>query len=91
MITSKSIIKAVENQVSCDMAEEMVVLNTKSGIYYGLDEMGAMIWKQVQSSRTIEQVVNSITSEFDVDREQCTKNMIDFFTNLESYGLIEVS
>jgi len=91
MITLESTIKAIEDNVSCDMAEEAVVLNVKNGVYYGLDAIGAMIWKLVQSGTTVEQVVNAVTSEYDVDRGKCIKDMIDFFTNLESYGLIEIS
>jgi hypothetical protein len=91
MITPESTIKAVEDHVSCDMAKEEVVLNVKSGVYYGLDEIGTMIWKLVQPGLTVEQVVDAVTSEYDVGREQCEKDMINFFTDLESYGLIEVS
>jgi hypothetical protein len=91
MITIASTIKAVPDHVSCDMAGEAVLLNVKNGIYYGLDHIGAMIWKLVQTGATIEQVVNAVTSEYDVDREQCARDMIDFFTNMESYGFVEVS
>lgn len=91
MITIKSKIKAIDDHVSCDMAEEAVVLNVKNGVYYGLDEIGARVWKLALSETTIEQVVDAITSEYDVGKEQCTKDMIEFFTNMEAYGLIEVS
>lgn len=91
MITLGSTIKATRDHVSCDMAEEEVVLNVRNGVYYGLDTIGATIWKLVQSGMTVDQVVNAVTSEYDVDREQCANDLIDFFTNLESYGLIEVS
>jgi hypothetical protein len=91
MITLGSTIKAIPDHVSCEMAEEAVVLNVRNGIYYGLDTIGVAIWKLVQEGMTIEQVVNAITSEYDVDKERCAKDMIDLFTNMESYGLIEVS
>lgn len=91
MITLASTIKVVPDHVSADMAEEAVVLNVKNGVYYGLDAIGATIWKFVQTGATVEQVVNAVTSEYDVDKEQCARDMIDFFTNMESYGLIEVS
>jgi len=91
MITLASTIKAIPDHVSCDMAEEAVVLNVKNGVYYGLDPIGVVIWKLVQMGATVEQVVNAVTSEYDVDREKCARDMIDFFGNMESYGLIEVS
>jgi len=91
MITLASTIKVVPDHVYADMAEEAVVLNVKNGVYYGLDAIGATIWKFVQTGATVEQVVNAVTSEYDVDKEQCERDMIGFFTNMESYGLIEVS
>ncbi|MDD4650598.1 MAG: PqqD family protein [Methanothrix sp.] len=91
MLTLASTIKAISDHVSCDMAEEAVVLNVRTGIYYGLDPIGAAIWKLVQDEATIEQVVNAITAEYSIDKENCANDMIDFFTNMESYGLIEVN
>jgi hypothetical protein len=41
-------------RVSCNLAGEAVILNTKSGIYFGLKPVGARIWELVQEPRTID-------------------------------------
>ena len=48
MITTDSIVVASPDQVSSDLAGEIVMLNLASGTYYGLDEVGARIWNLVQ-------------------------------------------
>jgi len=36
-IADQSVVVAVKDQVSCDLAGEAAILNMKSGVYYGLD------------------------------------------------------
>ena len=42
---------ATKDQVSCDLAGEAAILNIKSGVYYGLDPVGARIWNLMQEPR----------------------------------------
>jgi hypothetical protein len=42
-ITVNSIVVVTKEQVSADLSGEAAILNLKSGIYYGLDTVGASI------------------------------------------------
>ena len=45
-----AIVKAAKEQVSCDLAGEAVILNLKSGQYFGLNEVGTRIWNLIQET-----------------------------------------
>jgi hypothetical protein len=46
-VTGKSIIVVSPDQVSCDLSGEASILNLKSGVCFGLNTVGASIWKLI--------------------------------------------
>ncbi|MGH9865973.1 MAG: PqqD family protein, partial [Candidatus Acidiferrales bacterium] len=49
--TNDAIIVATKQQVSCELGEEAAILNMKNSVYYGLDPVGARIWRLLQQPR----------------------------------------
>lgn len=90
MISPSSIIVAVKEQVSSELAEESVILNLKSGVYYGLNAVGAWIWGQIQEPKTLSDLSEKITAEYDVDPERCERDLLALLQDLFAAQLIEV-
>jgi Coenzyme PQQ synthesis protein D (PqqD) len=89
-ISDRSVVVATKDQVSCDLAGEVAILNVKSGVYYGLDPVGARIWNLMQEPREVVEIQNTITGEYDVDPEQCSRDLMSLLQKLLAEGLIEV-
>jgi hypothetical protein len=89
-ISDRSVVVAAKDQVSCDLAGEAAILNVKSGIYYGLDPVGARIWTLMQQPREVLEIQNTITDEYDVAPDQCARDLMALLENLLAEGLIEV-
>ena len=49
-----------KDQVSCEVADEVVVLDVKAGIHYGLNSVGARIWDLIREPRTVDQIRDAI-------------------------------
>ncbi|MDO8432469.1 MAG: PqqD family protein [Candidatus Binatus sp.] len=77
-------------QVSRDLAEEAVILNTRSGIYYGLDSVGARVWNLMRQPRKFSEICQFITAEYDVAPASCARDLRELLDNLHAYGLIEI-
>lgn len=77
-------------QVSSDLVGEVVILNLASGVYYGLDEVGARIWSLIQEPKTLGEVRDTILSEYDVDAARCEADIRALLENLAAEGLIEI-
>ena len=88
-IGGRSVIVAVKDQVSCNLAGEAAILNIKSGVYYGLDPVGARIWSLLQDPRTVDDIRSTIVDEYDVEPERCERDLIDLLEKLLAEGLIE--
>ena len=89
-ISGQAIVVAVEGQVSCDLADEAAILDLNSGVYFGLNAVGARIWKLVQAPRTVNEVLQALLEEYDVEPERCERDLVALLQELVTYGLIEV-
>jgi hypothetical protein len=88
-ISRNSVVVACEGNISCDLSGEAAVLDFKSGMYYGLDEVGATIWKLIAEPRTVGEICETILAEYDVEAEVCERDVIALLGKLAAQGLIE--
>ena len=89
-ISDQTVVVAAKDQVSCDLAGEAAILNINSGIYYGLDPVGARIWNLMQEPRAVADIQSTITDEYDVEPERCARDLVELLEKLLAEGLIEV-
>ena len=90
IITAATIVVASKEQVSCDLAGEAAILNLKNSAYYGLDEVGARIWNLIEQPTAVSAVRDAIVDEYDVDAEQCERDVIKLLHKLAAEGLVDI-
>ena len=79
-----------KEQASADLGDEAAILNLKDGVYYGLDPVGARIWKLIQTPRTVREVRDMILEEYDVEADCCEKDLIELLQQLAKNDLIYI-
>jgi hypothetical protein len=89
-ISGSSVVVVAKDQISCDLAGEAAILNVKTGLYYGLDPVGARIWDLMQQPLPVAEIQNAITSEYDVEPERCASDLAELLQKLLAEGLIEI-
>ena len=90
-LSLSSTIVASDQQISCDVADEVVLLSVQNGQYYGLNPVGASIWRLIQEPRTLETVRQQLLDEYDdVTSDACAVEVLAFATNMHALGLIEL-
>lgn len=78
-------------QISSKVAGETVILNHSKGAYYGLDEVGVLIWDTLEKGpQTIESLCDAVTSEYDVDPDTCKSDIDGLLKDLISERLVEI-
>lgn len=90
-LTLKSTILISESQASSELLGEAVILELKSGVYYGLNETGSLIWQLLQSGKTLLEIQELILAEYDIEPETCTQYIIKLVNQLAAKGLVEVA
>lgn len=89
-IARGSIVVAARGQVSCDLAGEVAILDMKSGIYYGLNAVGARIWNLIQEPQLVDAICATILEEYDVEADQSARDILTLLQALLANGLVEV-
>jgi hypothetical protein len=90
MISKETVVAAAPEQVSCDLAGEAAILDLKSGVYYGLDAVGARIWELIQQPKAVGEVHAALLEEYEVESERCLSDLISILQSLSDNKLIEV-
>jgi hypothetical protein len=79
------------NQISSKVAGETVILNHTKGAYYGLDEVGVLIWDVLETGpQTIDSLCQAVIEEYEVDAETCRADIDGLLKDLISEKLVEV-
>jgi hypothetical protein len=90
MISSSSIVVASKEQVSCDLNGESVILNFKSGTYYGLNPVGSYIWSLIQNPKTVGQVEEAVLEHYEVDPSECERDLLELLNELSENELVKI-
>jgi hypothetical protein len=90
-VSESSIVVASKDQISSDLAGEAVILNLKSGVYFGLNEVGAKIWTLIQQPRAVRDLRDALLAEYEVEPDVCNRDLLQLLQDLKVADLIEVS
>ena len=70
------------------VGDETVLLNLESGIYFGLDGVGKLIWEAVSAGSNLGSAVNAVVAEYEVDESQAAADVLEFAGTLVERGLL---
>lgn len=59
------------------VGQEAVLLHTGTNIYFGLDELGSLVFQRLTDGVRPRLIVEEIVETFDVDRERATSDLND--------------
>jgi len=71
--------------------DETVILHLGSGTYFGLDPVGARIWKLMGEGKTPAEICEVMLEEYDVSREDVERDTMKLVQDLLARDLISPS
>lgn len=89
-ISANSIVVACKDQVSCELEGEAAILDLKSGTYFGLNPVGAIVWSIIAEPRRVTEICEVLLDRYDVAPEQCDREVVELLGELHAQGLIQV-
>lgn len=89
-ISTASIVAAIPEQLSADLADDVVILHLQSGMYYGLDEVGARVWQLIQTPQRVSNIRDILLAEYEVDSPQCEQELLALLRELAHQKLIDI-
>ena len=91
MLNKKSKITRTDEVVASDMDDEVVMMSVEQGKYFGLDPIAADIWKLLERTKTVGELIADLTQKYDVEETQCEKDVYEFLGQMEKNKLVFIN
>ena len=91
MIDLNSIVSHREDIDTTDLDGEKVMMDLEKGQYFALNSVASRIWEVIESPISVNNVVETLLEEYEVEREECEKSVLEFIKGLEDASLISVN
>jgi hypothetical protein len=88
--TSSSRVKISGDVLFQELQGDAVLLDMKTGVYFGLDRVGTRIWQLLAEISLISDVVDKMVEEFDVPTQRCSSDVLDLVERLREQGLLAI-
>jgi len=70
------------------VGDETVILDLRSGVYFGLDPVGTEIWKLLSAGSSLADVCTALLDRYEVTAVQLESDVLKLASELQSRGLI---
>ena len=84
------LIRKDEHLLSSKVFEDLVMLDTETGDYFGMNPVASTLWEQLQEAKSLAQVFPIIEQQFEVNEAQFYHDVLPFVEKLYKNGLLEV-
>lgn len=86
----QTIVKAPEDVMSTQLDGEAVLMHVPKGVYFGLNEVAAFIWKLMAEPVSIGELCSAVEQEFDVPPRLCKSDILALMEQLGEKDLVEI-
>ena len=76
--------------LAAKVGDELVMMSAAKGNYIGLSEVGARIWDQIETPRTIDSLCEALVAEYEVDPATCRAEVDTFLATLGEHGAVRL-
>jgi hypothetical protein len=83
-------VAAAGDVLATSFDDDLVLLNLKDGVYYGLEGVGTRIWALIQRPTRVADIRDTIAAEYEVDPEVCETDLRALLGELVKRGLAVV-
>lgn len=87
-VSENSVIVKVADHLSCEVGEDTAILNFGNNTYFGLNEVGSVVWKMLAKPMRVGEIRNALVEEFEVDPRECLQDVISLISNLLEHQLV---
>jgi hypothetical protein len=90
MIWPATVFKKAARQVSCQINDEVAILDMDRSLYFGLEGAGVQVWEALEKPRSIAELCDTLLETFDVSRAKCEEDVLELVSSLQQEGLLEI-
>jgi predicted Rdx family selenoprotein len=82
------IYKIAEDVLSKTVNDEEVIVNLKTGTYFGLNPTGTVIWNHLKKGSAPEVILNDLLEQFETSEDELKQDIEHFVSHLKSQNML---
>ncbi|GAB3673281.1 PqqD family protein [Halopiger thermotolerans] len=87
-LSASTRVSRTENCLATTIDGETVILHRDAEKYYGLNEVGTVVWESLQRPRTIAELCDAVTATYDVSPDRCRTDIEDVLVEMNEQNLV---
>lgn len=91
IISLESRVQRNQAVFSANVGEDLVVFDHDEGKYYGSGPVGDAIWKIIEKETKVLDVCTALLEDFDVNRDTCEAEVLEYLHQLHESKLLRVA
>jgi hypothetical protein len=88
-VTDTTTISRNGTLLEAEVDGEIVALNVESGTCYGFNSTATRVWSMIEQPRTIGEICATLVAQFDVEPDDCRRDVVDLLRELQADGLVK--
>jgi hypothetical protein len=89
-LSGDAIVVRNEGLLTAEVDGELMAMSVDRGMCYGLNAVGTRIWALIAEPRSVDDLCARLREEFDVEEEECRRDVVDLVEELRAEGLATV-
>lgn len=89
-LSLQSIVEVAPSVLATQMGEETILLNTRTGTYFGLNSVGQQILELIREPRTVREVAERLSHTYSVGLRQLEEDAVTFVESLIRHEIVRV-
>ena len=77
-----------DHAMARELDGEVIILDVPSGRYFGINDVGAVVWGLLDGTHDRDAIVDAVTAEFDIDRNTAAADLDALLAQLVDAGLV---
>lgn len=74
--------------MEADLGDELVALEPTVGECFGFNSVATSVWRHLQEPRSFDELREALLEEYEVDAEQCSRELKELLDDLSAKGLV---
>lgn len=90
-LTLDTVVRPVADVLWRDLEGEAVLVDLRSGTYFGLDPVGTRIWASLEKGVALREALRAVLEAFEVPEERAREDLLALAERLVAKRLLEVA
>ncbi|MBY0481740.1 MAG: PqqD family protein [Chitinophagaceae bacterium] len=87
----ESIIEGRKEQIlASEVGNDLVMMDIENGQYITLNRVARIIWQQIETPISVTELLKALMQRFNVTKEECTNDTLEYLHNMYEQNLIIV-